>query len=144
MKKKMYIILIIIAVLAGIIGLYKISTSETEPEKKTTPTKKTTTTKVGKSVLDHEYYKGLTLEDIVAVDVVFYGEGGEESKTYTDQEDIERIYNSWKNTKLGKETKQGCEDNTTVYIFKLKDNATISIEKECDWVIINNKRYLIK
>ena len=28
--------------------------------------------------------------------------------------------------------------------FKLKDNASISIEKECDWIVIQDKRYLIK
>ena len=143
MKKKMYIALIIIAVFALIVGIYKITANDTEPKENKEPTTKKTPT-TGKSVLDHDYYKGLSLEDIVSIEVVFYGEGGEQSKTYTEQDDIERIYNGWKNTKLGKETQQACEDNTTVYIFKLKDNATISIEKECDWVIINKKRYLIK
>ena len=137
MKKSVYIVIVLL-----IISVLFISgcSNKTEKEKKTAPKKETTT----QSVLEHDYYKGLTLEDIVSVEKIFYGEGGEESKSYTEQEDIERIYNKWKNTKLGKETKQACEDNTTVYIFKLKDNATISIEQECDWIIINNKRYLIK
>ena len=135
MKKKIYLVLIIVLLLVTACSL---STTSTDNKKDTKP--KTTE----KSVLDHEYYKGLTLEDIVSVEKVFYGEGGEETESFTEQEDIERIYNMWKNTKLGKETNQACEDNTTVYIFKLKDNATISIEKECDWVVINNKRYLIK
>ncbi|MBQ6497768.1 MAG: hypothetical protein IJI58_03535 [Bacilli bacterium] len=95
------------------------------------------------SVLDHDYYKGLTLEDIISVTIIKYSEGGANEKTYNTEEDIKKYYNYWKNKKLGKETNQTCDDNTTTYIFMLKDNASISIEKECDWIIINNKRYLI-
>ena len=137
MKKSIYIVLVLL-----IISVLFISgcSNKTEKEKKTAPKKETTT----QSVLEHDYYKGLTLEDIVSVEKVFYGVAGEKSESYTEQEDIEKIYNKWKNTKIGKETDKSCEDNTTVYIFKLKDNATISIEQECDWIVINNKRYLIK
>ncbi len=96
------------------------------------------------SVLDHDYYKGLTLEDIVSVTIVKYSEGGADEKTYESEEDIKKYYYYWKKTKLGKQTTMSCDDNTTTYIFMLKDNASISIQKECDWVVINNERYLIK
>ena len=32
-------------------------------------------------------------------------------------------------------------DNTTVYKFILKDGNSYSIEIECDWFVINGKRY---
>ncbi len=134
MKKSIYIGLILI------LSIVLLSGCGSTKEKKENPKK------IPKeiSVLDHEYYKGLTLEDIISVTVIRYTEGGDEEKTYTETGEIEKNYNYWKNKKLGKETTQSCEDNTTVYIFKLKDNASISIEKECDWIVIQDKRYLIK
>ena len=44
--------------------------------------------------------------------------------------------------KIGKETDQVCEDNSTVYNF-IEEEKAIHFEIECDWIIINNKRYLI-
>ncbi|MBQ3298049.1 MAG: hypothetical protein IJG97_04495 [Bacilli bacterium] len=134
MKKSIYIGLILILSIVLLSGCG--STKEKKENLKKIPKEI--------SVLDHEYYKGLTLEDIISVTVIRYTEGGDEEKTYTETEEIEKNYNYWKTKKLGKETTQTCEDNTTVYIFKLKDNASISIEKECDWIVIQDKRYLIK
>ena len=37
-----------------------------------------------------------------------------------------------------------CEDNTTIYTFILTDNTEITIEKECDWLVIDKKRYKIE
>ena len=53
------------------------------------------------------------------------------------------MYNSVKNIRVGKETNRACEDNTTVYIFNMKDNTQFKVEIECDWVVIGNKRYNI-
>ena len=37
-----------------------------------------------------------------------------------------------------------CEDNTTVYVLYQKDGSKVSIEFECNWLVIGRKRYLIK
>ena len=134
MKKSLYVALIIL------IGSIFISGCSDTKEVK----KKVTPKEIAKSILDHEYYKGLTLEDVTSVTIIKETEAGIDEKTYEDEKDIEKNYNYWKNKKLGEKTNKSCDDNTTTYVFNLKDNATISIAKECDWVVINNERYLIK
>ena len=133
MKKKFYIVIIVLIACLFISGC----TSKEENKKDTS---KVTT----KSVLDHEYYKGLTLEDVTSVTIIKKTEAGIDEQTYEDEKEIKDNYNYWKNKKLGKKTNKSCDDNTTTYVFNLKDNATISIIKECDWIVINNERYLIK
>lgn len=94
-------------------------------------------------VLNHDYYRGLTLENIISVEKVTLTASGEKRKHYKDPDKIRKIYSYWKTKKLGKKTNQSCDDNTTIYIFELKDNVSISIEQECNVVIINNERYLL-
>ena len=38
----------------------------------------------------------------------------------------------------------GCDDNTTVYSFVLRDNTKVSIEVECDWIVLEGKNYNFK
>lgn len=129
MKKIIYVLIIVLLITGCSSEKVKTKTSNNKEHKK--------------SILNHEYYKGLKLENILSIDELKYKESGLEEKTYTEKEDIERIYNYWKKKKLGKKTNMSCDDNTTIYIFKLEENVSLSIEQECDWVIINNKRYLI-
>lgn len=59
----------------------------------------------------------------------------------TNKEEILKIYNGWKDTRVIKECDMSCEENTTVYKFIMSNGGEYSIEKECDWLVINNKRY---
>ena len=92
-------------------------------------------------VLDYEEYQKISLDTISSIGVLNYTEEGIKKETYTKKEDIEGIYDYWKEQKIGQEIPQRCEDNTTIYTFELKDKTKISIEKECDWIIINEKSY---
>ena len=61
---------------------------------------------------------GTTLSTIgqQAVEIT-YTEGGVDTEEYTDMGDIIGFYNSLDKIKLGEETNQACEDNTTIYNF---------------------------
>ncbi len=94
--------------------------------------------------MEYEEYKVITPDNIQKIDINKYTEGGNIITIVDKQEDIQSTYNSLSKINIGKETEQACEDNTTAYVFTLKDGKTISIEIECDWVIIKNKHYMIK
>lgn len=96
-----------------------------------------------KYIKSFDKYKNLYRDNIKSIKKVRYTEGGDQSEEYTTEEDIDKIFNSISSIKLGKETNMTCEDNTTVYIFYLKDGSETFVEIECDWVIVNSKRYLI-
>ena len=93
-------------------------------------------------LFSHENYKGFDIDNVSKVIEEFYGEGGLETKEYTEKNEIQTIYNRYDNYKIVGETKQSCVDNTKVYKFIMKDGKEYKIEQECEWIIINNKRYL--
>lgn len=98
--------------------------------------------KVKKHVSLVSKYKKLVLDDIRSVEVLKYTEGGVEKTEYT-LEDAKNIYNYLATMTVGEETAQACEDNTTIYNFTMFDGSVISVEIECDWVIIDGKRYMV-
>jgi hypothetical protein len=93
---------------------------------------------------DHEKYKGFEKKNISKVIDEFYGEGGVETKEYTEENDINRLYDRFSRYKLGIETKQACEDNTHKYRFIMKDGNEYIIEEECDWIVLDGKRYIYR
>ena len=93
------------------------------------------------NLFDDYYYKDFNIDNVIKVEVIKYTEGGNEKEEITDKEEIIRIYNNWSNTRLISECMRSCEDNTTVYKFIMSNGGEYSIEKECDWLVINNKRY---
>jgi len=97
----------------------------------------------GKLLFDFLNQEEFDIEDIESVKYIRYTEGGDNTITYTDSDNIKSMYNSVKNIRVGKETNRACEDNTTVYIFNMKDNTQFKVEIECDWVVMGNKRYNI-
>ena len=88
-------------------------------------------------------YKGLELDKVKSLEVIKYSEGGSEENTYTDEEQILELYNSLDSMKVGEEIHQSCDDNTTIYNFMMKDGNKISVVLECEWVVINGKKYMI-
>lgn len=93
-------------------------------------------------LFDHENYKGFDINNVSKVVEDFYGEGGIETKEYTEKEDIDKLYERFSHYKLGIETKQACEDNTKKYRFIMKDGKEYIIEQECDWIVLDGKRYI--
>ena len=89
-------------------------------------------------------YKDIVLDKIKSINYIRYTEGGREDNEIIDKDEITTIYNYLKNIKVGEETNRACEDNTTIYELHLNDDRDIKIEIECDWLVIGNKRYLIK
>ena len=90
---------------------------------------------------DNNYYKDLVLENIKTMNILYYTEAGLEKTEITSKDEINSYYNEWKNTKLLEEVNTSCEDNTLIYEFIMNSGESIIIEKECDWLVINNKRY---
>ena len=64
--------------------------------------------------------------------------------TNVEKELFETIYDRLNKIKIGNETTMSCEDTTTIYSFTLVDDTKIAIAIECDWVIINGKRYILE
>ncbi len=95
-------------------------------------------------LFDHENYKGFDVRNVVKVIDDFYGEGGVETKEYTEEKDINSLYERFNHYKLGIETNQACEDNTHKYRFIMKDGKEYVIEVECDWIVLDGKRYIYR
>ena len=96
------------------------------------------------SLMDYEEYKSINNDNINKITIIRYTEAGQDEKIITDKTEITSIYNYLKSINIGKETKMACEDNTTIYKIELNNKKEQTIEIECDWVIINNKRFSIK
>ena len=134
MNKKIILCLLVLLITFTFVGCKK----EEEVPPESPPTVKT------RLLSELDEYKDLKVEDIVSLDIIKYTEGGDQRETVTDQEEINNVFNTLSNTKIGEETQRTCEDNTTVYIFNLVDDSTVSVEIECSWVVIGNERYLLK
>ncbi len=96
------------------------------------------------SLMNFGEYKNIKLNQIVSVEYIEMTEGGSQVNKITDKEEIIGIYNKLSNFKVGEETNKSCDDNTKKYVFNMNDGSSISIEIECDWIVLNNKRYEIK
>lgn len=95
------------------------------------------------SLMDYGEYKNITKENIEQIEIIKYTEAGTDSILVED-DSIISIYENLKKKKLEKKTNMSCDDNTTVYVFTLKDDSKISIEIECDWAVIGDDRYILK
>ncbi|MBQ3468589.1 MAG: hypothetical protein IJH18_00805 [Bacilli bacterium] len=96
---------------------------------------------ISTKLLDNDEYKDISLDKINYIEIIKYTEGGDEREKITDQASISRIYNSLNSIELRGLTDRACEDNTTIYAIFLKNGVRKAIEFECDWIIINGKRY---
>ncbi len=99
---------------------------------------------IGKNILDLDIYKNVNESNISSIIIKEFKEYGSDYKDVTDPVEINEIYSTLKKLKLGEKTNAGCDDNTVIYILNLKDNSTVSLEIECEWIVLDNQRYLIK
>ena len=95
-------------------------------------------------LFEHDSLKEFSFDNISKVLIEKYTEDGLETEEYTDPEKMKNIYNQWKGVQIVKETDMSCVDNTTIYRFVMKDGNEYSIEKECNWIVLNQKRYYYK
>ena len=93
-------------------------------------------------LLEYGDYKNIKLDDIDKLRKIRYTVAGADDEELSGSE-ITDVYNTLKSLKIGEETNMACEDNTTVYRFIMKDGNKYSIEIECDWFVIEGKRYNI-
>ena len=133
MKSKIIIIIISALIICLCIGIYQYNENTKKPE----------VTYKSKVLKDFDQFKNINSNDIESVKVIRYTEGGDNTTTKNGEE-AKSVYESLSTIKLGKETNMTCEDNTTVYVFNMKDKTSFSIEIECDWIILDKKRYLIE
>jgi hypothetical protein len=127
--KKVVILLLAVLLFSGCEELPK-------EEKKNEPVKYS-------SIFDYEDYKEIKLDNIESITLIKYGMDGDKTKEITDKDEIEKLYNTLKELKVGEETPRSCEDNTTIYRFNMSNGKSVSIEIECDWFVINRKHYNI-
>ena len=95
------------------------------------------------SLMKYGDYQLITRDNIKQIQIIKYTEAGDET-SIVDDNLITKVYNNLATKKIGKKTTRSCDDNTTIYVFTLTDDSKISIEIECDWVVINNERYILK
>ena len=95
------------------------------------------------SLMDYGDYKNVTKDNIKQIEIIKYTEAGSNT-TLVDENSIIGAYNKLKKMKIGRKTDMACDDNTTIYVFTLTDETKLSVEIECDWVVIDNIRYILK
>lgn len=91
-----------------------------------------------------EEYKKMKVDNIKTINIVKYTDDENESVFQEQKNEIKKTYNDLSKYKVGKETKNACFDKRTIYFFELEDGQEVSIEIECDWIVLNEKRYLLK
>ena len=89
-------------------------------------------------------YKNIDIDRVTSILYSKFTEGGREDEEITDKEEIHEVYYSLTEYSVGKEVTTACDDNTKIYAFTMDDGSTISIEIECDWLVVGNKRYSIE
>ena len=142
-KRNIMVILAVILSIVLVTALFIVFSNKNED--KNNEDKIPNTKFVETYLMEFEDYKNVNLDDIESIEIIRYTVAGDNRQpTITDSDEIKNIYNSLSKIKLVEETKMRCEDNTTVYVFHLKDNSKVSIEFECNWLVTRNKRYLIK
>lgn len=94
-------------------------------------------------LMDFEEYKEIDVNQITSIEYSWFNEGGREDKTIEDKDEITRTYNSLKNKTIINTSEMACEDNTKLYIIKT-DSKDYRIEIECNILIHNKDRYLLK
>lgn len=95
------------------------------------------------SLMDYGDYKNITEDNIKQIEIIKYTEAGVNT-TLVDENSIISVYNKLKKMKIGRKTEMSCDDNTTIYVFTLVDETKLSLEIECDWVVIDNVKYILK
>ena len=123
MKKKIILNLLIIVTLSILAGCNKNNEST--------------------SLMDYGDYKNVTKDNIKQIEIIKYTEAGANT-TVVDENSIISVYKKLKEMKIGRKTDMSCDDNTTIYVFTLTDETKMSLEIECDWVVIDNIRYILK
>ena len=94
-------------------------------------------------LMDYGDYKNITKDNIKQIEIIKYTEAGANT-TVVDENSIISVYKKLKKMKIGRKTDMSCDDNTTIYVFTLTDETKMSLEIECDWVVIDNIRYILK
>ena len=95
-------------------------------------------------LFEMEEYQKINKDAIKEITTIRNTEGGQDRKDHYEKKEIEAIYQELKKIKVGAETTLSCDDNTTMYIITLNTDETIGIEIECNWLVLNEKRYLIE
>ena len=95
------------------------------------------------SLMDYGDYKNITEDSIKQIEIIKYTEAGVNT-TLVVENSIISVYNKLKKMKIGRKTEMSCDDNTTIYVLTLADETKLSLEIECDWVVIDNIKYILK
>ena len=96
------------------------------------------------SLMKLDDYKNINPDEIGYIDYIRLTEAGVDDKEITDSDEIQSIYNQLSKMVVGNETEASCDDNTTIYVFNMKNGDTFQVEIECNWLVLDNKRYEIK
>lgn len=133
--KKIIIVSIAIISLVTITGCNKLKKIENKIE-----------TKISEyvSLMDFDKFKDIVIDKVKSIDYTRLTEAGSDTRKIVDKDEIKKIYNDLKKKQVGKEVKTSCDDNTTIYTFNMSSGEKKSVEIECDWLVIGNKRYEIK
>ena len=131
--KKGLIILIIFMMFTVVVGCSKKEVKETIKNKVD-----------GTSLMEFDKYKDIELDKVKSITYSKLTVAGRDDEEITEKDRISRIYNQLKNIKVGKEITNACEDNTKIYVFNMDDDKKISVELECEWLVLGNKRYEIR
>lgn len=96
------------------------------------------------NLMSFQQFSKISISNTESVDIIKYTIAGRSEENITNKEEITSIYNGLNTYKVGGTTDRACEDNTVVYKFNLVDKTSISIEIECEWLVIGKNRYVLE
>lgn len=139
-KAKIFTSSIVLFVALTIIAIGISMNNNKEDDKKD----KTDDVIINTKLLELDKYKDIKLENIDSITMIRYTVGGDNKEEISDKSKIEEIYNGLKDLTIIDDKGVACEDNTTVYVFNLKNDTKPSISFDCGYLDLNNKRYSVK
>lgn len=132
MKKGKWIIVILIVILLIILIVLSINNPNSLFGKKSVP------------LWEFDSYKKVALEEIQSISIETYTESGVRTEVLQYPNGIKAIYEDLSKLKIGRETTSACDDNTVIYTLDMKKGEDVTIEIECDWFVLKDKRYEIE
>lgn len=140
MKKKLLIILSIIVLIIIVLICLFLYFRPDNYEKDKTKNVKVTGNYTNTLIKETKEYKKIDISKVLNIEIIKFTEGGRESEFIEDKNQINSIYTSLGNIKIGTKNDTKTEDNTTIYSFNSKKES-VSFEFEWKNIIINNQGY---
>ena len=92
-------------------------------------------------LFNHDYYKNFDINKVIKLEIDTVTEAGIDTNEITNKNEINDVYMKLKKIKVGINSNFLCDDNSIIYRFIMSDGTNYKVEKNCDWIVIDDKSY---